>query len=132
LIRFLLIPLLAGDQLRAVYLMTAIGQFYIAMRLLSEALWLPLPLRRPPVRDAVVGQAERLLQRRARPYASRPDGSLDERAVSFLVPPAESEELFRTLVAALAEHPVRVEIGHRVAEGVELVIRPAPAPAETA
>jgi hypothetical protein len=123
----ILVPLLGGGTGAAQSLVIKLIGLYSLLRFASELVWPVVPLRRPVIRDQVVAQAERVLGRGARPYATRPDGTLDEEAVSFLVTPEEAERGREELSAALAEHRVEVSL-----EGGELVIRPAPAPAETA
>lgn len=123
----LLVPLLGGSSGAIRTLIAELVALYVGLRFLSELVWPVVPVRRPVIKDQVVAQAERLLARTARPYATRPDGSLDEEAVSFQVAPAEAEAFQRALVDSLAPYPVVVRL-----EGAELVIRPAPTPAETA
>jgi hypothetical protein len=123
----LLVPLLGGESSAVRTLIAALVAIYVGLRLLSELLWPVIPVRRPVIKDQIVAQAERLLARGARPYATRPDGSLEEEAVSFLVEPEEAEPLRAALADLLAPHPVVVSLG----DG-ELVIRPAPGPGEPA
>lgn len=123
----LLVPLLGGSSEVLRNLVVRLVALYVGLRILSELVWPAVPVRRPVIKDQVVAKAERLLARTARPYATRPDGSLDEEAVSFLVEPAEAEPCRSALAEALAPFPVVVRL-----EGAELVIRPALAPDETA
>lgn len=123
----LLVPLLGGSSDAIRTLVVQLVALYVVLRFVSELAWPVVPVRRPVIKDQVVALAERLLARGARPYATRPDGSLDEEAVSFPVEPAEAEACRGALAEALSPFPVAVRL-----EGPELVIRPAPAPGETA
>lgn len=123
----LLVPLLGGTSEALRTLVVRLVALYVGLRFLSELVWPVVPVRRPVIKDQVVATAQRLLARTARPYATKPDGSLDEEAVSFLVEPAEAEACRAALVEALARFPVVVNLA-----GAELVIRPALAPDETA
>lgn len=123
----ILVPLLGGSGGAVRTLVIQLVAVYTGLRLISELLWPVVPVRRPVIKDQVVAASERLLARPARPYATRPDGSLDEEAVSFLVEPVEAEECQRRLEEELTPFPVVVRL-----EGAELVIRPAPTPGETA
>lgn len=83
----------------------------------------PLVLR--PVPDQIVGLVEGTTRRRARPYATRADGSLDESAISILCRPEDLPGVSAKLQDALGSRPFTVETGQPVSEGqVELVIRP--------
>lgn len=119
----LLVPLLGGAQGAVRTLIGQLVASYVVLRLVSEWVWPVVPVRRPVIKDQVVALAERLLARTARPFATRPDGSLDEEAVSFRIEPTEADSCRSALTAALTDHPVIVRL-----EGAELVIRPAPAP----
>lgn len=119
----LLVPLLGGAGPTVRSLIGQLVTLYVGLRFLSELLWPVVPVRRTLIKDHVVAQAERLLRRPARPYATRPDGSLDEEAVSFPVEAAEAESSRGALAEALSPHPVIISL-----EGEQLVIRPAPAP----
>jgi hypothetical protein len=76
------------------------------------------------VPDAIAGLAEGTLRKRARPWATRPDGSEDETAISLVVPAAEVEGAVHKLAAALEGKPFTAEPGQPVKGGVEIVVRP--------
>jgi len=81
------------------------------------------PLVHRPVPDRVVGLVEATARRRARPYATRADGSRDEGAISILCPAAEASALADRLREALAAYPVVVTPGPEEEHGAQLVIR---------
>lgn len=80
------------------------------------------PLIRRPVPDAVVGLVEGTLHRRARPYATTPDG-LDDTAISVLCRPDEVEEVVDQVTQALGNRPFEAAPGRTVKGQVEVVIR---------
>ncbi|HLO01798.1 MAG TPA: hypothetical protein VK191_01660 [Symbiobacteriaceae bacterium] len=123
----LLVPLLGGSSSGIRALVARLVALYVGARFLSELIWPVVPVRRPVIKDQLVVQAERLLARSARPYATRTDGSLDEEAVSFVVEPEEADSRRAALADLLASQPVEVSV-----EGAELVIRPARPRGETA
>lgn len=81
-------------------------------------------VKRPVVPDAIVGLLEGTLHKRARPYATLPDGTLDDGAVSVLCKPNEVEGAAAKMQEALEDKPFAVEPGATVHGWVELVVRP--------
>lgn len=134
-IRWLLLPLVAGfPPLAAMVLHTA--GLYLLLRTCARVLW-PLaaegepnaaPLLFRPVPDHIVGLVEGSTGRRARPYATRVDGSRDERAISLLCPGQEAVGVAATLNRTLAHHPFAAEVGEPVGDEVEVVVRPSAPP----
>ncbi|MBP2017106.1 hypothetical protein J2Z79_000480 [Symbiobacterium terraclitae] len=130
--RWLLAPLL-GPFPAAQLTVVQCGAFYCFARGLIR-LWTPTaaegnpeagPLVRRPVPDRVVGLVEGISRRRARPYATREDGSRDDGAVSVLCPAGEAPALLGRLQSALAGHPVTVSLGPGEGEWAQLVVRTA-------
>jgi hypothetical protein len=81
-------------------------------------------VRRRPVPDFLVGLAEGTLHKRARPFATQPDGGLDETVVSLAVAPDEVEGALQKLTAVIGDKPFEAVAGERVGEHVEIVLRP--------
>ncbi|MFZ5814708.1 MAG: hypothetical protein ACOY93_05345 [Bacillota bacterium] len=137
---WLLVPLVRIN-LTAQLIAVQAGAFYLFLRGLFR-IFLPTaaegnpdapPLVYRPVPDRIVGLVEGTTRRRARPFATRADGSLDESAISILCGPEDLPALSARLREALAEEPFAVEAGVEAGRQIELVIRPATAgePAQT-
>ncbi|MFZ5827945.1 MAG: hypothetical protein ACOY94_26875 [Bacillota bacterium] len=131
-VRYLLVPLVAVNPVAQLMAMQA-GAFYLFLRGLAR-LFMPTsaegneeagPLIDRPVPDRIVGLVEGTTRRSARPFATRPDGSLDESAVSILCRPEDLPGVAARLREALGELPFTVQPGLEVEGKVELVIRPA-------
>ncbi|HYG59262.1 MAG TPA: hypothetical protein VD902_14465, partial [Symbiobacteriaceae bacterium] len=132
LVRYLLVPMVSINLFLTVAAVQT-GAFYLFLRGLfrvyaPNTVEVPVagaePLvKRRPVPDAVVGLLEGTLHRRARPYATLPDFSLDESAVSLLVRPDEVEQAVSKAAEALQDRPFDVEPGVAQSQWVELVIR---------
>lgn len=135
-VRWLLAPLL-GPFRAAQLVVVQCGVFYYFGRGLVRLI-LPTsaegnpeagPLIHRPVPDRVVGLVEGISRRRARPYATREDGSRDENAISVLCRAPEAPALVDRLQAALAGHPVTVALGPQEGQSAQVVVRmsdPAP------
>lgn len=131
-VRYLLVPLVAVNPMAQLMAMQA-GAFYLFLRGLVRLL-VPTsaegnaqaePLIDRPVPDRIVGLVEGTTRRSARPFATRPDGSLDESAISILCLPEELPSISARLQEALGELPFTVQPGLGAEGKVELVIRPA-------
>lgn len=132
-IRWALIPLLlTPGPVSALALMG--GVVYVAARGLLRLYW-PMgsefsgrqggaPLVRRIVPDQVVGWLEGISNRRARPFATRPDGTLDEEAVSVALPARFAERTATEVRARIGQAPFQVAVGTALPEGdVEVVVR---------
>jgi len=130
-VRWLLVPMLGGGEF-AVALALGTGAFYMGLRSLARLFWPSAveakrsaePVVHRPVPDRVVGLFEGTTQRRARPFATRPDGSLDENAVSVLCSPEQVAGVERQMADLLADKPFTVSVGQAVEGRVEVVVRP--------
>ncbi len=83
------------------------------------------PLVPRSVPDRIVGLVEATTRRSARPFATRPDGSLDQQAISITCRPEDLSGVSQRLREALGDQPFLVEKGVEEKGKVELVIRPA-------
>ena len=130
-VRWLLVPLLGGGEF-AVSLALSTGALYLGLRGLVRLYWpssveargADESLVHRPVPDRVVGLLEGTGRRRARPFATRPDGTLDEGAVSVVCQPDQAADVERQIAQILADKPFDVSLGQAVAGGVEVVVRP--------
>lgn len=134
-VRFLLVPLVQVSSLAQLIAMQT-GAFYLFLRGLVR-IYVPTsaegnpnaaPLVHRPVPDRIVGLVEGQSRHRARPFATRPDGSLDESVISILCRPEDVEPLSQKLRQALEGQPFTVTTGATVGGKVELVVGPEPAP----
>lgn len=131
-VRFILMPMVSVNPFLTLLAMQGGALFFLLHGLLR--LYAPLgpelavqtePLvARRYLPDAIVGLSERTLHKRARPWATRPDGSLDETSVSLVVPRADLDDALARLAGALDGKPFVAEAGEPVAGGVEIVVRP--------
>lgn len=133
-VRYLLVPLVQVNWLAQLMAMQA-GAFYLFLRGLIR-LQAPTavegdtqagPLMRRAVPDRIVGLVEGTSRRKARPFATRPDGALDESAISILCRPEDLPGVTAKLRQVLDGAPFTVESGLEAEGQVELVIRPAAA-----
>lgn len=133
-IRVLLVPLVQVNQMAALIAVQA-GALYLLMRGLVR-IFMPTsaegnldagPLLHRPVPDRIVGLVEGVTRRNARPYATRPDGSTDDQAISLLCKPEDLPGVMAKVKEALGNEPFLVETGIEVGGKVEIVVRPAPA-----
>jgi len=130
-VRWLLLPLLgASPEGRVLALLT--GAFYMTLRVVFRLVWPSAPegdteagpLVHRPVPDSIVGLVEGASNRRARPYATQPDGTQNRSAISLLCRPDEVEQVVEDLTCRLAGTPFAVSAGTVLKEQVEVVIEP--------
>lgn len=133
-VRYLLVPLVEVN-LMARLIAVQSGAFYLLLRGLVRIL-MPTsaegnadaaPLIHRPVPDRIVGLVEGTTRRPARPFATRPDGSRDEGAISLLCRPEDLPGVTAKVEEALQGTPFVVQTGMETEGRVEIVIRPAPA-----
>jgi len=142
-VRWGLVPMLGGGAAPALVVMAA-GGFYTALRATSGILWPigraegqehALPLVPKSLPDRVVGVLEGTTGLSARPFATRRDGTLDEQAISVVAPASRARSMAAAvqaaLTAAMPQAPLRVELGLETADGTEIVVRRAEAPADS-
>ncbi len=140
-VRWLLVSLVSGGRpagefppgvIPPEFLTIHLGVLYLAMRVLVR-IFAPTavegkpdagPLVHRPVPDAIVGLVEGTTRRRARPYATREDGSRDEDAISLLCRQVDAANVISQVAAALEGKPFEVSRGVRMDKHVEIVIRP--------
>lgn len=129
---YLLVPLVKVNLIATLIAVQA-GALYLLLRGLVR-IFLPTsaegnaeasPLMHRPVPDRVVGLVEGTTRRPARPWATRPDGSRDEEAISLLCRPEDLPGVTARVVEALKGQPFTVAPGEEVEGKIELVIRPA-------
>jgi hypothetical protein len=133
-VRLFLVRLVAVNQVAELIAVQA-GAVYLLLRGLVR-IFMPTsaegnpeaaPLVHRPVPDRIVGLVEGVTRRNARPYATRPDGTCDEDAISLLCLPEDLPGVTAKLKEALRGEPFLVEAGVEAEGKVEVVVRPAPA-----
>lgn len=130
-VRWLLVPLVNSSP-AAVTMALYTGSAYLAMRGLVRLVWpgsvegdpAAGPLVYRPVPDHVVGLVEGAARRRARPYATAPDGARDGGVISVLCPPDEAPALAGLIAQRMGNWPFEVLVGEAFEGQVEVVVRP--------
>jgi hypothetical protein len=129
-IRFLLVPAVQVNEALTLLAMQGGGLYMFLHGLLRiyaaigpESAESSEPLVRRILPDAVVGLAEGLLHRPARPYATTADGGRDADAISFELRPDEVENALARLTRAMQGKPVTVEQGQPVGDKIEVILR---------